>query len=170
MDLLYGSRQNVNPSFVAHADDSDAEVDGEVKIDDDDHKSVGTFEGGGVGYHGEDINSEDDDGNPYNGVCDLKGIDLDNAINRCLHPEVYVHENIAAPIVSFVSTLGPDIISTALPVSEHVLLPLSATSDLIPKTKKTQVPPKPVVDLNLQILAETTVENNDDIGKLKVRQ
>ena len=133
----------MNPSFVAHADESDAEIDAKVKVDDDDHKSVGTFEGGGVGYHGEDdINSEDDDSKSYNGVCDLKGTDLENAIDRCLHPEVYINEKIAAPIVSFVSNVGPDIISAA---------------------RRRRL--KFVVDLNLQILAEATVENNDDIGK-----
>ena len=58
MDILFGSRQNVNPSFVAHSDDnSDTENDVEnVAVNDsevNDNDSVRTFEGGN-GYNGED--------------------------------------------------------------------------------------------------------------------
>ena len=68
MDLFFGSRQNVNPSSVVHADD-DSDVENGAISDvvecDNDNNSVSTFEGASR-YQGEDdINAQVDDETTY---------------------------------------------------------------------------------------------------------
>ena len=102
--------------------------------------------------------------------------DLQKMIDQCLRPEDYTDAPVlqsessvpaVQSIVSMVPTVHTEIIEKQLPVAQNSLLVI--TGEQSHKSKKNQVPPKPVVEVDLQKLAAATVLNNDDIGKTKVR-